>query len=75
VLCSPPGTVARGFFIFRYGMKVVKHAFAIVFFGLGAAFMFLANHMVDSTFTSFETALFGGIGAMLLLGTFLLLRH
>jgi hypothetical protein len=56
-------------------MKVVKHAFAIVFFGLGAAFMFLANHMVDSTFTSFETALFGGIGAMLLLGTFLLLRH
>jgi hypothetical protein len=56
-------------------VKVVKHAFAVIFFGLGAAFIFLANHTVDSTFTSFETALFGGIGAMLLLGTFLLLRR
>ena len=56
-------------------MKVAKHAFAIIFFGLGAAFMFLANHTVDSTFTSFETAVLGGIGAMILLGSFLLVRR
>lgn len=51
-------------------MKVTRNVFAIIFFGLGAALIFLANHTVDNTFTSFETALFGGIGAMLLLGAF-----
>jgi hypothetical protein len=56
-------------------MKVTRNVFAIIFFGLGAALIFLANHAVDNTFTSFETALFGGIGAMLLLGTFFLLRR
>ena len=56
-------------------MKVVKSVFAFMFFGVGAAFMFGAMHTVDSTFTTFEVALFGGVGAMLLLGTFLLLRR
>jgi LPXTG-motif cell wall-anchored protein len=56
-------------------MKVTRNVFAIIFFGLGAALIFLANHTVDNTFTSFETALFGGIGAMLLLGAFFLLRR
>jgi hypothetical protein len=56
-------------------MKAVKHVSAFVCFGVGAAFMFAAMHTVDSTFTTFEVALFGGVGAMLLLGTFLLLRR
>ena len=56
-------------------MKVVKHVFALMCFGAGAAFIFGAMHTVDSTFTTFEVALFGGLGAMLLLGTFLLLRR
>ena len=56
-------------------MNVARNVFAIVSFGLGAALIFAANHTVDSTFTSFETALFGGIGAMILLGSYLLLRR
>jgi hypothetical protein len=56
-------------------MTAVKHAFAIICFGLGAAFIFAAVHTVDSTFTSFETALFGGIGAMLSLGSYLMVRR
>jgi hypothetical protein len=56
-------------------MKVAKHVFAFICFGLGAAFMFGATHSVDSTFASFEAAVLGGAGAVLLLGTFLLLRR
>jgi hypothetical protein len=69
------GTTTRGFFIFRCGMNVARNVFAIFCFGLGAALIFAANHTVDSTFSSFETALFGGIGAMILLGSYLLLRR
>jgi hypothetical protein len=47
-----------------------RHVFAFVCFGLGAAFIFGATHTVDSAFTSFETAAFGGVGAMILLGSF-----
>jgi amino acid permease len=56
-------------------MKVAKHVFAFVCFGVGAAFMFGATHTVDSTLTSFEVAALGGVGAMILLGSFLLLRR
>ena len=56
-------------------MNVARNVFAIVCFGLGAAFMFLANHTVESTFTSFETAVFGGMGATIALGSYLLLRR
>jgi hypothetical protein len=56
-------------------MDVVKVIFAFICFGMGAALIFGANHTVDSSFSSFETALFGGIGAMGLLGSYLLLRR
>jgi hypothetical protein len=56
-------------------MNVARNVFAIICFGLGAAIIFAATHTVDSTFTSFETAVFGGVGAMILLGSFLLLRR
>jgi hypothetical protein len=56
-------------------MSVARNIFAIICFGLGAALIFAANHTVDSTFTSLETALFGGIGAVILLGSYLLLRR
>jgi hypothetical protein len=56
-------------------MKVAKHVFAFICFGLGAAFMFGATHSVDSTFSTFEVAILGGVGAMFLLGTFLLSRR
>jgi hypothetical protein len=56
-------------------MKVAKHVSAFIFFGLGAAFMFGANHSVDSTYAAIEAAILGGAGAMFLLGTFLLLRR
>ena len=53
----------------------VVNVFAFMCLGVGAAFMFGAMHTVESTFTSFETAALGGLGAILLLGTFLLLRR
>jgi amino acid permease len=56
-------------------MKVAKYVFAFVCFGVGAAFIFGATHTVDNTFASFETAALGGVGALFLLGTFLLLRR
>ena len=71
----PTRYYGAGIFHFWCGMKVARNVFAVIFFGLGAAFIFGATHTVDSTFASFETATLGGVGAMILLGSFLLLRR
>jgi hypothetical protein len=56
-------------------MKVAIYVSAFICFGLGAAFMFLATHSTDSTYAALDTAILGGVGAMFLLGTFLLVRR
>jgi hypothetical protein len=58
--------------------KILKHVLAIICVGLGAALIFAA---VQSMYNSFgladnlQAVIAAGVGAMFLLGTFLLLRR